>query len=148
MNRIERCTHAAQRGWLELRAELWSAPREEELAEMAAMAAAPQRYGAFIAYSEQGEPLALAEVARRVDYVNGAQTSPVAFLEALYVVPHARGRGIATALVAQVCRWAKEQGLRELASDAALDNVTSHGVHRALGFEESERVVFYRKPLE
>jgi aminoglycoside 6'-N-acetyltransferase I len=144
---IERCTHAAQPGWLELRAELWSAPREEELAEMAAMAAAPQHYGAFVAYSEQREPLALAEVARRVDYVNGAQTSPLAFLEALCVVPHARGRGIATALVAQVCRWAKEQGLRELASDAAFENVTSHGVHRALGFEETERVVFYRKPI-
>ena len=144
---IERCTHAAQRGWLELRAELWNAPRGEELAEMAAMAAAPQRYGAFIAYSEHGEPLALAEVALRSDYVNGAHTSPVAFLEALYVMPHARGRGIATALVAQVCRWATEQGLRELASDAALDNVTSHGVHIALGFEETERVVFFRKPL-
>ena len=114
---------------------------------MAAIVAAPRRYAAFIAYSEHGEPLAFAEVARRVDHVNGARTSPVAFLEALYVVPHARGRGIATELVAQVCRWAKEQGLRELASDAAFDTVTSHGVHIALGFEETERVVFYRKPI-
>jgi aminoglycoside 6'-N-acetyltransferase I len=35
-----------------------------------------------------------------------------------------------------------------LASDALLDNGASHAMHRALGFEETERVVFFRKPLE
>lgn len=113
---------------------------------MALMAANPQRFAAFVAYA-QAEPLGLAEAAIRADYVNGAQSSPVGFLEGLYVAPQARRRGVARALVAEVSRWARAAGCGELASDAALANVASHAVHRALGFEETERVVFFRKPL-
>ena len=35
----------------------------------------------------------------------------------------------------------------ELASDALIDNAVSHGMHRRLGFEETERVVYFRKDL-
>lgn len=44
-------------------------------------------------------------------------------------------------------RWARACGCRELASDALLENQASHAAHRALGFVETERVVFFRKPL-
>jgi aminoglycoside 6'-N-acetyltransferase I len=142
---IERCTAADARGWLELRLALWAWPREEHLAEMALMAANPQRFAAFVAYADNEDALGLAEAAIRVDYVNGAQSSPVGFLEGLYVVPHARRKGVARALVAEVSRWARASGCSELASDAALANAASHAVHRALGFEETERVVFFRK---
>jgi hypothetical protein len=33
-------------------------------------------------------------------------------------------------------------------SDTELDNVTSQAVHEALGFVETERVVYYRKLLD
>ena len=115
------------------------------LAEMALMAANPQRFAAFVAYAGTDEPLGLAEAAIRTDYVNGAQCSPVGFLEGLYVVPDARRRGVARALVAEVAKWTRDCGCSELASDAALANPASHAVHRALGFEETERVVFFRK---
>jgi len=130
-----------------LRLALWQAPREEHLAEMALMAANPQRFAAFVASADNEETLGLAEAAIRTDYVNGAQSSPVGFLEGLYVVPHARRKGVARALVAEVSRWARASGCSELASDAALANAASHAVHRALGFEETERVVFFRKQL-
>jgi aminoglycoside 6'-N-acetyltransferase I len=87
-----------------------------------------------------------AEAAIRTDYVNGAQSSPVGFLEGLYVVPHGRRNGVARLLVAAVTRWAAECGCSELASDAALANTASQALHRALGFEETERVVYFRKP--
>jgi len=144
---IERCTAADAKGWLMLRLALWQAPREEHLAEMALMAANPQRFAAFVASADNEETLGLAEAAIRTDYVNGAQSSPVGFLEGLYVVPHARRKGVARALVAEVSRWARASGCSELASDAALANAASHAVHRALGFEETERVVFFRKQL-
>jgi aminoglycoside 6'-N-acetyltransferase I len=38
-------------------------------------------------------------------------------------------------------------GCTELASDALLDNQTSHAMHEALGFVETERVVYFLKPL-
>jgi len=80
-------------------------------------------------------------------HVNGAQSSPVGFLEGLYVVPHARRNGVARALVAEIARWARDCGCSEMASDAALANAASHAVHRALGFAETERVVFFRKAI-
>jgi aminoglycoside 6'-N-acetyltransferase I len=113
---------------------------------MAAFVAQPARYAQFVAYDE-GSPVGLAEAALRSDYVNGTETSPVAFLEGLYVVPAERGKGIARSLVRETMRWARERGCAELASDALLDNTTSHAVHRALGFQETERVVFFRRRL-
>ena len=87
------------------------------------------------------------EASRRVDYVNGTRSSPVAFLEGLYVAPGSRGQGVARALVESVSLWAEREGCRELASDCLLDNSSAHAVHRALGFEETERVVYFRRTL-
>ena len=144
---IERCTSGEDAGWLALRDGLWPQPRDLQLGEMAAIAAEPRRYAAFVAYGHDREPVGFAEAALRTDYVNGAQSSPVAFLEGLYVAPRARRRGLGRALVGEVCRWARALGCREVASDALLGNEASQAVHRALGFAETERVVFYRMPL-
>lgn len=38
-------------------------------------------------------------------------------------------------------------GYREIASDAELENTASRSAHRALGYEEIERVVCFRKSL-
>ena len=64
------------------------------------------------------------------------------------MVPPARRKGVAASLVAAVAQWARGAGCRELASDAALENFIGQLVHRALGFEETERVVFFRRVLE
>lgn len=112
---------------------------------MAAFLSQPERYGQFVASGEDGTPAGFAEAAIRHDYVNGTESSPVAFLEGIYVRPSARRQGVARALVDAVERWAAERGCGELASDALLDNDASHAMHRGLGFEETERVVYFRK---
>jgi aminoglycoside 6'-N-acetyltransferase I len=114
---------------------------------MSSFCASPQRYAQFIAYSASCAAVGLAEAAIRTDYVNGARSSPVAFLEGLYVLPEARRQGVGRALVAAVERWALDVNCHELASDASLENEVSHIVHRALGFYETERVVFFRRAL-
>ena len=106
----------------------------------------PHRYAQFVAYAG-ADAVGLAEASVRSDYVNGAISSPVAFLEGLYVTPQARRRGVGKALVAEVASWGRAAGCTELASDAALENQASHAVHRALGFDETERVVFFRRAL-
>jgi aminoglycoside 6'-N-acetyltransferase I len=50
-------------------------------------------------------------------------------------------------LIAQAEQWALECGCTELASDALLDNTSSHAMHLSLGFQETERVVYIRKDL-
>ena len=43
--------------------------------------------------------------------------------------------------------WARQRGYTEVASDASLDNETSHAAHRRAGYQEVDRVVQFRKTL-
>jgi aminoglycoside 6'-N-acetyltransferase I len=145
---IEPCASVEQPGWLTLRQSLWPhSSRAEHLAEMGEFLAQPGRYAQFVAYAGSRQPVGLAEASLRSDYVNGTESSPVAFLEGLYVATSHRRRGVARRLVAAVAEWAVSRGCRELASDAALGNDSSHAVHKSLGFVETERVVYFRKVL-
>lgn len=145
---IEPCTSVEQPGWLSLREALWpDCSREEHLAEMSSFAADPERYVQFLAYAASRLPVGFAEASLRRDYVNGTETSPVAFLEGIFVAPEHRRRGIAAQLVNAVAEWATSRECREFASDVPLENGLSQVVHKALGFRETERVVFFRKVL-
>lgn len=135
--------------WLMLRHALWpEATVAEHEQEMADQVADPGRYGQFIALADDGRPLGLAEVSVRSDYVNGTESSPVAFLEGLYVVPAARRRGVARALLQAVKEWARVHDCRELASDTRVGNRLGQSVHRGLGFTETERVVYFNLVLD
>ncbi|MBI3728493.1 MAG: GNAT family N-acetyltransferase [Burkholderiales bacterium] len=143
------CNSLHQAAWLALRQQLWPEGKSEEhLAEMSELLESPERYAQFIEFGETGEALGMVEVSLRSDYVNGTDTSPVAFLEGLFVVPQARKKGIARTLVAEAERWAKSKDCSEFASDALLENTASHDMHTALGFAETERVVYFKKRLE
>lgn len=144
----EACSSIEQEGWLTLRSALWpDGSREENLREMRSFLEQPERFCQFVAYSEARVAIGLVEAAVRFDHVNGTEGSPVAFLEGIYVVPACRSQGVAAKLVARVEEWAVAHGCSELASDAPLDNRPSHAVHRALGFRETERVVYFSKRL-
>lgn len=80
-------------------------------------------------------------------WAEGCITSPVGYLEGIWVEERARRSGVAGRLVNAAEDWARNRGCTEMASDAALDNHTSLEVHRALGFEEVERAVLFRKDL-
>jgi aminoglycoside 6'-N-acetyltransferase I len=144
---IRRCTAADTARWVALRQLLFpDCAHEEQLLEIAEHLADDRRYADFLAHAG-GSAIGLAEAELRTDYVNGTNTRPVAFLEGVFVLPQERRKGVARALVAAVAQWGRNKGCRELASDALADNYPSHAVHRALGFEETERVVFFRQPL-
>lgn len=137
---------ALEADWLALRAELWPAvTRAEHLHDMADALA--RGHCVRLAVTVDAQAVGFVEASRRVDYVNGTASSPVGFLEGLYVAPRWRRQGIARALVDAVIGWASAQGCTELASDSLLENEAAHAVHRALGFEETERVVYFRRTL-
>jgi GNAT superfamily N-acetyltransferase len=86
-----------------------------------------------LAFSEDDSALGFVEASKRVDYVNGTSSSPVVFMEGLYVEPAVQRMGIARALVAGVEQWARAECCTELASDSLLENVVAHAALRALG---------------
>ena len=134
--------------WLEMRGRLWDhADHVEHVAHLKRVVAEPSRFAAFLAVSSEGQGAGFAEVSVRTDYVNGCKTSPVAFLEGIYVRPEFRRRGVARLLCQAVQRWGRAKGCTELASDALIDNTVSHSMHRGLGFEETEIVVYFKKSL-
>ena len=146
---IREPTEADIEAWAELRALLWpEGPLAEHRDEaLAALSAGDPDRLALLAIDPAGVVCGFAEAALRHDYVNGCETSPVAFLEGVFVSPGQRGRGAGRALGAAVEAWGRRQGCRELASDALIDNRGSHAFHRAIGFQETERVVYFRKAL-
>ena len=129
-----------------MRAALWP---EEDPAELAAdldeMLADPTQV-AFVAEREGRGLRGFAEASVR-RFANSNDESPCAFLEGWWVDEDARRSGVGRALVAAVEDWARAQGFTELGSDALLDNTLSHQAHHALGFEERERVIYFRKWL-
>nr|WP_240232202.1 aminoglycoside 6'-N-acetyltransferase [Devosia sp. JXJ CY 41] len=146
--RITAATQADTADWAALRQALWPShePGAHE-ADIAAFLADPTDTINLIARLPDGRAVGLAEAALRHDYVNGCKTSPVAFLEGIYVAPDSRRLGIARGLVMAVEDWARAQGCTEFASDAAVGNLESHRMHDALGFSETQRVVYFRKVL-
>lgn len=140
------CTDEHLEPWLALRCELW--PQASETAHARELAALRgTSYVGFLALSDDDQTLGFAEASLRRDYVIGCASSPVAFLEGIYVRPFARRQGVARALGQAVESWGREQGCTELASDADIANEDSHRMHEALGFTETERVVFFHKAL-
>ena len=135
--------------WGELRFALWpwdDPPIHARDAEQMYFGGDPHRL-ALVATDEKGSIAGFAEAAIRHDYVEGCETSPVGFLEGVYVAPDHRNSGIAARLADTVAGWAREQGCREFASNALLDNTDSHAFHAAIGMIETERVVFFKRDL-
>ena len=145
---IERCASLNQPGWLEMRLALWpDATADDHRGYMAISLAQPERFLQLMMYDEKRVAIGFIEGSIRSDYVNGTETSPVGFIEGVYVMPSMRRKGIARLLFAAIGDWAHARGCRELASDALLENEASQRAHRALGFRETERVVYFRRML-
>jgi aminoglycoside 6'-N-acetyltransferase I len=131
---------------LRMRHALWPDAEVAELeAESAAMLTDPDQV-VFVAPRPGNGLYGFVEAGLRA-FANGVDEHPCAFVEGWWVDADARRAGIGRALIVAVESWARERGFEELGSDAELDNVISHRAHQALGFEERERVVYFRKRL-
>ncbi|MEB3211139.1 MAG: aminoglycoside 6'-N-acetyltransferase [Leptolyngbyaceae bacterium] len=144
---IHEIQDSSDEDWLRLRSELWpSLSQTEHQAELEQFVTNP-RFKALMVRSPEGIAIGFAEAYLREDYVNGCETSPVAFLEGIFVRPEFRRQGVARRLCEAIEQWARAQGCSEFASDVLLENHVSQAMHIHLGFEETERVVYFKKKL-
>ncbi|ANU17133.1 GNAT family N-acetyltransferase [Planococcus maritimus] len=100
----------------------------------------------FLAY-QNNEAIGFAQCQLRYDYVEGTSSSPVGYLEGLFVKKEFRKQGFAKKLVDDCENWSKEKGCREFASDCELENEQSLAMHLKLGFVEANRIICFKKEL-
>ena len=130
----------------ELACQLWpdnTAPEMQE--EMAGIMA--QSDAAFFLAFDGETPIGFAQCQLRYDYVEGTDSSPVGYLEGIYVADGYRKQGIAKELLTACENWAKEKGCTEFAGDCELDNLQSLQFHLNVGFEEANRIICFTKKL-
>lgn len=129
----------------ELASRMWEhdpAALEPEFAELTASSEA----ACFLVFDGE-KAVGFAQCQLRHDYVEGCETSPVGFLEGIYVDSDYRRSGAARSLLSACEDWARSVGCTEFASDCELDNHDSLAWHLKAGFEEVNRTIWFAKKL-
>ena len=106
------------------------------------------RNAVFYLYLDGDVPVGFAQCQLRFDYVEGTDSSPVGYLEGIFVTENYRKNGIAKQLVNACEQWSIENGCTEFASDCEITNVESYNFHMKIGFQEEARIICFKKNLD
>lgn len=131
----------------ELAAMLWNSHSPSELTGDLTRIADGKEGVIFLAEAD-GQAVGFAQCQLRHDYVEGTESSPVGYLEGIFVRQAYRKQGYAARLL-QACEdWAREKGCKEFASDCELSNDASLAFHLNVGFTEANRIICFCKNIE
>ena len=130
----------------ELAARLWPDHDADELTGEMQDLLANDECAVFLALAD-GEPVAFAQCQLRHDYVEGAESSPVGYMEGVYVAEEYRRQGVAARLLHSCELWTESMGCTEFASDCELTNSESRLFHLGTGFTEANRIACFVKHL-
>ena len=130
----------------ELACQLWPDHTVEEMRTEFAEIIEKNDAAFFLAYVDE-TAIGFAQCQLRHNYVEGTDSSPVGYLEGIYVAELWRKQGLAKALLAACESWAKSKGCAEFASDCELDNTQSLQFHLNVGFREANRIICFTKKL-
>ena len=130
--------------WLALCVALWPDYTVEEILCLKAEGKFPSDF----LYIKGTKTVGFISLALRHDYVAGTHSSPVGYIEGIYIVPECRRRGIAKKLVEHAKAWTLEQECRELASDVLFGNDESLAFHKKVGFQEAHTVVCFAMQIK
>jgi aminoglycoside 6'-N-acetyltransferase I len=134
--------------WERMRTALWPGHSEYHAVDIDRFFSMPRRnpLEVLLACSGAGVPIGFVELSIR-SHAEGCETDRVAFVEGWYVDSDHRNRGVGAALMRAAEEWGRASNCTELGSDTQLWNESSIAAHKALGFEEVERLVAFRKSL-
>ena len=130
----------------ELAIQMWKSHTIEELTQEFYEYISKENGTIFLAMID-GCAVGFAQCGLRRDYVEGTDSSPVGYLEGIFVKEEYRKRGVARDMLEACQKWAKEQGCAEFASDCELDNEDSLKFHIKMGFVEANRIICFTKKL-
>lgn len=142
---IRRITFEDKAEWFTMRKGIWPEAPDTYMGFDMDGILASDKDAIFFAVMD-GKPVGMIE-ARLREYGEGCGSSPVGYIEAWFVYPDFRGKGVAETLVRVAEDWAREKGCTEMASDTWLDNEPSIRAHLKMGYFEVERLVHFVKRL-
>ena len=131
----------------DLAIRLWSDADVKELEEEFIDLAEDPDSVVFLAI-EDSTHVGFAHCQVRTDYVEGSDSSPVGYIEGIYVLEDYRNKGVARGLLRSCEDWARSKGILEMASDCEITNEESIDFHKKVGFSEANRVVCFIKNIE
>lgn len=126
--------------------DLWSNHNFEDLKEEMKEIIL-SKFALIALYYQNNNPIAFAQCQLRTDYVEGTESSPVGYLEGIYVQDKYRKQGVAKELLKYCEKWAKENSCIEFASDCEINNIESYNFHLKVGFIEANRIICFKKRL-
>ena len=142
---IRRVTLEDKAEWFNMRKGIWPEAPDDYMSFDMDNILASDNDAIFFAVVDV-RPVGMIE-ARLREYGEGCETSPVGYIEAWFVYPEMRGRGIAGVLTLAAEDWARSKGCTEMASDTWLDNGSSIRAHLKMGYFEVERLAHFVKRL-
>lgn len=134
--------------WSNLRKELWPAlSPAEHRREMTDILADSEFNAVFVAVGSDGNLHGFVEASIRLT-AEGCRPGRIGYIEGWYVEPKHRRKGVGTALVKKAEAWAVALGCDEMASDSEVGNEDGRLAHASLGYEETGRLIHFRKKLK
>lgn len=130
----------------ELAIQMWNSCSAAELEADFSSILSSKTAVCFIAFSGD-MAIGFAQCSLRNDYVEGTSSSPVGYLEGVFVKDKYRSKGYGKELVCACEKWAKSMGCTEFASDCELTNAGSLKFHLSMGFDETNRIICFRKDI-
>ena len=126
--------------------ELWPENTQEDLTQEMSEILHNAESAFFLAY-DGSSPVGFAQCQLRHDYVEGTDSSPVGYLEGIYVRAPYRRQGDARQLLDACEAGAASMNCTEFASDCSIDNLMSQSFHHHTGFIEAGRIVCFTKKI-
>ncbi|EST12582.1 aminoglycoside 6'-N-acetyltransferase [Sporolactobacillus laevolacticus] len=146
MNVIKATEHTID-ALVDLEMKLWpDHTKEDLLAECRKQLHSDQNVHYLI--RNKNDYIAFIHVSIRNDYVEGANSSPVGYVEGIFVEKEFRMLGLAKKLIAAGEEWAKAKGCRQMGSDTELANQSSLNFHIQTGFSEANRIISFIKDIK
>lgn len=143
---IKKATHKDAETIARLAIQMWNNHTVEELTKEFEDILKSHESSIFM-YVIDGWVIGFSQCQLRHDYVEGTSSSPVGYLEGIFIEKNYRHKGYAKELLTRCEEWAKEKGCLEFASDCELENEVSRAFHQKAGFMEANRIICFAKLL-
>jgi aminoglycoside 6'-N-acetyltransferase I len=134
--------------WGVLALLLWPYETEQDMRDLFLKRIPSKKDQTILCRNDRGEAIGFIDLSIREEYVEGSSSSPVGYVEGIYVKPEYRLHGIARELLRLGGEWSRARGCTEYGSDTEIENVESQAFHLRAGFEAAHTIVHFIKKLK